>query len=129
MAPITRAGRPRPAGGGLELAVWYLTRLTGLGLFVLALGHFLITHVVYDPAVQHAKWIVDARWGSLLWRTVDWLMLTMVIFHSFMGVRTVLQDYTRGALRATLTMGLYLVAIVLFALGTLAVASLKAPVP
>lgn len=129
MAMITRAGRARPASAGLELAIWYLIRLTGLGLFVLALGHFLITHVVYDPVEQTGAWILEERWGSLLWRTVDWLMLSMVIFHSFMGVRTVLHDYTRGAFRATLTMALYLVGIVLFALGTMAVATMSAPVP
>jgi succinate dehydrogenase / fumarate reductase membrane anchor subunit len=129
MATFTRAGRARPASGGLELAIWYLIRLTGLGLFVLALGHFLITHVVYDPVEQTGAWIVEERWGSLLWRTVDWLMLSMVIFHSFMGVRTVLQDYTRGILRAILTMTLYLAGIVLFALGTMAVATMSGPVP
>jgi hypothetical protein len=26
---VTRAGRARPQGGGWELAVWYLMRLTG----------------------------------------------------------------------------------------------------
>jgi succinate dehydrogenase / fumarate reductase membrane anchor subunit len=129
MVSVTRAGRARPASGGLELAVWYLIRLTGLGLFVLALGHFLITHVVYDPVEQTGAWIVEERWGSLLWRTVDWLMLSMVLFHSFMGVRTVLGDYTSGALRAGLTMILYLAGITLFALGTMAVATMSAPVP
>jgi succinate dehydrogenase membrane anchor subunit len=124
----TRAGRARPGGGGFELAVWYLMRLTGLALFVLALSHFSITHFVFDPAQQTSQWIVDSRWGSLLWRTVDWAMLTTVIFHSFMGVRTVLQDYTSGGLRTALTMALYLGAIALFAMGTLAVATLGFPV-
>jgi succinate dehydrogenase membrane anchor subunit len=129
MAGITRGGRARPGSGGFELAVWYLIRLTGLGLFVLALGHFLITHVVYDPVEQTGAWIVEERWGSLVWRTVDWLMLSMVIFHSFMGVRTVIGDYTRGGVRAALTVGLYLAGLVLFALGTMAVATMTAPVP
>lgn len=129
MAMLTRAGRARPASGGFELAAWYIVRLTGFGLFVLALGHFLITHVVYDPVEQTGAWIVEERWGSLLWRTVDWLMLSMVIVHSFLGVRTVLGDYTRGGLRAALTFFLYLVGIGLFALGTMAVATMSAPVP
>jgi succinate dehydrogenase / fumarate reductase membrane anchor subunit len=125
---ITRSGRARPQGSGFELATWYLMRLTGLGLFVLALSHFSITHFVFDPANQTSQWIVDSRWGSLLWRTVDWLMLSLVIFHSFMGVRTVLQDYTRGAARTVLTMALYLGALALFAMGTMAVATLGFPV-
>ena len=112
-------GRAKP-GGGFELAVWYLMRLTGLGLFVLALSHFLITHVLWDPAIQKAQWILDERWADLGVRTADWLMLLFVCFHAFMGLRTIVQDYTRGGLRTALTMGLYLLAIVLFFMGSIA---------
>lgn len=129
MIRTTRAGRARPQGGGWDLAIWYLMRLTGLGLFVTAIGHFLIVHVVSDPSEQTAQWILDQRWASLAWRTVDWLMLSFVIFHAFMGMRTVVQDYSRGTLRMALTMLLYLGAFILFALGTIAVASLPMPVP
>jgi succinate dehydrogenase / fumarate reductase membrane anchor subunit len=124
---ITRSGRARPQGGGFETAVWYLMRVSGLALFVLALSHFSITHFLSDPANQSDTWVAD-RWGSLLWRTVDWLMLTMVVFHSFMGVRTVLQDYVRGGPRLLLTSVLYVVGILLFLMGTLAVATLQFPV-
>jgi succinate dehydrogenase hydrophobic anchor subunit len=120
MARITRAGStPRPMSGGWELAVWYLMRLTALGLFVLVLAHFTIVHFIYDPAVQNANWIA-ARWSGAAWRTVDWLMLAAVTFHAFMGMRTVTQDYTKGALRTALTLLLYLVAILIFAMGTMA---------
>lgn len=129
MIRTTRAGRARPQGGGWDLAIWYLMRLTGLGLFVTAIGHFLIVHVVSDPSEQTAQWILDQRWASLAWRTVDWLMLSFVIFHAFMGMRTVVQDYSRGTLRMAFTMLLYLGAFILFALGTIAVASLPMPVP
>lgn len=121
---VTRSGRAKPQGGGWELAIWYLMRLTGVGLFVLALAHYIIVHFLFDPSEQTAEWILDERWGSLAWRTVDWLMLSFVIFHAFMGMRTVVGDYTRGALRVALTMGLYLVAFILFALGTMVVATL-----
>ena len=128
MALYTRAGRARPQRSGFELGVWYLMRLSGLALFVLALGHFSITHFIFDPATQTAQWIVDDRWGSVLWRTVDWLMLTMVVLHSFMGVRTVVQDYTAGGARTALTMLLYLTGIALFLMGTMAVMTLPFPV-
>jgi len=124
---VTRAGRARPSGGGFELAVWYLMRLTGLGLFVLALAHYLITHVVFDSAIQTAEWVVTERWGSIAWRTLDWLMLSMVLFHAFLGVRIVLQDYTSGGVRTVLTMGLYLLALLLFAMGTIVVVTLPIP--
>lgn len=125
--PITRAGRARPQGGGWELAIWYGMRLTGLGLFVTALAHYSITHFLFDPAQQTSQWITSDRWGNISWRTVDWLMLSFVTFHAFMGLRTVVQDYTTGALKNVLTMGLYLGAIVLFALGTIVVVTLPFP--
>ena len=73
----TRSGSARP-GSGWELAVWYLMRLTGLGLFVTALAHFIIVHFFYDPSSQKAQWITDERWGNIAWRTADWLMLVFV---------------------------------------------------
>jgi succinate dehydrogenase hydrophobic anchor subunit len=79
--------------------------------------------VLYDPAQQTAHWILSERWANIAGRTVDWLMLLFVVFHSFMGVRTVLFDYTSGGLRVVLTMTLYLVGFVLFAMGTIALVS------
>lgn len=128
MSVYSRSGRVRPGSGGWELAVWYIMRLTGLGLFVTALAHYSITHFLFDPAQQNAQWILDERWGNVAWRTVDWLMLGFVTFHAFMGMRTVVQDYTHGGVRTFLTMTLYLGAIVLFAMGTMAVATLPFPV-
>lgn len=113
-----RSGSRARPGGGFELAVWYLMRLTGLGLFVLALSHYVIVHVLYDPADQTASFISE-RWANLSVRTADWLMLLFVVFHAFMGVRTIVGDYTRGGLRTVITMGLYLLAIALFLMGTI----------
>jgi succinate dehydrogenase hydrophobic anchor subunit len=122
------ASRVRPSGGGWELAIWYLMRLTGVGLFVTALAHYIIVHFLYDPKDQTAQWILDERWGNIAWRTADWLMLTFVVFHAFMGLRTVVQDYTKGGVRTVLTMALYLGAFIVFAMGTIAVATLNFPV-
>jgi succinate dehydrogenase hydrophobic anchor subunit len=123
-----RAGRVRPSGSGWELAIWYLMRLTAVGLFVTALAHFIIVHFLYDPKDQTAQWILDERWGSIAWRTADWLMLSFVVFHAFMGMRTVVQDYTKGGVRTVLTMALYLGAFVIFVMGTVAVMTLNFPV-
>ena len=65
-AVSARAGRARPQGGGCELAVWYLMRLTGLGLFVLALSHYLILHVLYDPAEPERGVDRRVRWSSIV---------------------------------------------------------------
>jgi succinate dehydrogenase / fumarate reductase membrane anchor subunit len=121
--------RGRPEGSGAEVAIWYLMRLTGIGLFVLVLTHYLILHVLYDPAEQDAQWIAQYRWSSTFWRAFDWLMLTLVQFHAFMGMRTIVSDYTRGGLRTLLLSGLYLIGIVVFVLGTIVVMTLPNPVP
>jgi len=123
-------GRPRPVGGDrLELAVWYLMRFTGLALFVLALSHFLITHVLFDPANQTATWIQAHRWANELWRYVDGSLLVLVVFHSFAGIRTVLQDYVGGRARMILIPVLVLVGIGLAGLGLWAVVTAPAPMP
>ncbi len=120
------AGRSRPQGSGFELFVWYFMRITGVMLFVLALAHFSIMHFLFDPSQENASWIA-ARWGSLAWRVFDWTLLMMVLFHSFMGVRTVLGDYVHGARARLLSMStLYVIAIVLFVAGTGVVLTLPA---
>ena len=99
-------------------------RVTGVGLFVLALTHFLIIHVIYDPAEQTASWIAEVRWSSLFWRAFDWSLLMLVLFHGFMGMRTVIVDYVSGRARLFIMSGLYLLALALFVLGTLVVMTL-----
>jgi succinate dehydrogenase / fumarate reductase membrane anchor subunit len=125
---VTRSGRAKPQGGGWELAIWYLMRLTGIGLFVMALAHYIIVHFLFDPSSQTSQWIIDNRWGNIAWRTVDWMMLTFVVFHGFMGLRTVVQDHVQGGgARMAITMALYLGAFLVFALGTIVVATLPFP--
>lgn len=128
-ARVGRSGRIRPQGSGAELAIWYLMRLTGLGLFVLVITHYLILHVFHDPAEQDAQWIATFRWSSTFWRAYDWLMLMLVQFHAFMGMRIVISDYLRGGVRMAALMGLYLLGIVLFVLGTIVVMTLPNVVP
>lgn len=128
MSLYTRSGRPRPRGGGWEAAIWYLMRLTGLALFVLALAHYLIVHLLFDPSQQTAAWIMDQRWNQLFWRAFDWMLLMLVLFHGFMGLRTVVADTAhRPRLRVVLMTGLYLLAGLLFVIGTLVVMTLPVP--
>lgn len=123
----SRSGRPRPGGAGWELVVWYLMRVTGLALFVLAVAHYLILHFIFDPAHQDVEFITTQRWNTIAWRAFDWLLLMTVLVHSFLGVRTVLADYVRGTARTVLLMGLYVLAIVLFAIGSIVVLTLPMP--
>jgi succinate dehydrogenase / fumarate reductase membrane anchor subunit len=128
-ARYTAIGRQRPIGDRFELAIWYLMRISGLGLFVLALSHFLIVHLLFDPANQTADWIATHRWADNLWRSVDGTMLVLVIFHSFMGVRTVLQDYVGGRARTILLGILVVLGVGLAILGIIAVLNAPGPPP
>ena len=49
------------------------------------------------PAEQTADFIATERWNQIFWRGFDWLLLMTVLFHGFLGVRTVLLDYHRPA--------------------------------
>jgi succinate dehydrogenase / fumarate reductase, membrane anchor subunit len=125
MAGYSRSGRVKPQTGGFELAIWYLMRLSGIGLFVLVLSHYLIMHVLNDPADQDSIWIA-LRWSSTFWRGFDWLMLMLVLFHAFMGMRVVISDMTNGGLRTFLLSSIYVLAVLLFVLGTIVVMTLPA---
>jgi succinate dehydrogenase membrane anchor subunit len=125
-ARYSRSGRVKPQGSGFEVASWYLMRLSGLALFVLVLTHYLILHVIHEPAAQDADFITQMRWSNLFWRAFDWLMLMLVLFHSFMGMRTVVIDYVRGGSRTVVLSALYLLAVALFVIGTLVVMTLPA---
>jgi succinate dehydrogenase / fumarate reductase membrane anchor subunit len=125
-ARYSRSGRVKPQGSGFEVASWYLMRLSGIGLFVLVLTHYLILHVIHEPAAQDADFITQVRWSNQFWRAFDWLMLMLVLFHSFVGMRTVVIDYVRGGSRTVVLSVLYLLAIGLFVIGTLVVMTLPA---
>ena len=96
---------------------------------MLVLSHYLILHVLYSPADQHSGWIAEIRWSSTFWRTLDWLMLMLVLFHGFMGMRTVVSDYTNGGTRVAVTTGLYVLAVLLLVMGTVVVMTLPNVIP
>ena len=124
VSPVSRA-RIRPSGSRREVAVWYLMRITGVALFVLALAHFSILHFIWDPAEQTAEFVMNERWNRLFWRAFDWLLLMTVLFHGFLGMRTVVLDYVHSSRwRTTLMWLLYVVGVFLFVIGTQVIVAL-----
>jgi len=121
----SRGGRPRPVGSAVDLYVWYAVRISSLALFVLALAHFAMTHFVFDPGDQGAEWVRQTRWSSVALRALDWGMLMAVLVHGFLGMRTVFQDYVPSRIRSAALGALYVLALILFALGTQVVLTLK----
>ena len=127
VSPISR-GRMRPRGNRRELIAWYVMRVTGVALFVLALAHFSILHFIWDPAEQTAEFIATERWNEIFWRGFDWLLLMTVLFHGFLGMRTVVQDYVHGPKkREFLLLLLYTTAVLLFVIGTQVILTLPVP--
>lgn len=124
VSPVSR-GRMRPRGSRREVIVWYTIRFTGIGLFVLALAHFSILHFIYDPGNQTAEFIATQRWNQFVWRALDWSLLMLVLFHGFLGMRTVVLDYVhRPQWREFTLLLLYTTAVLLFIIGTQVVLTL-----
>jgi succinate dehydrogenase membrane anchor subunit len=127
VSPVSR-GRMRPRGSRREVIIWYTMRVSGLMLFVLALAHFSILHFIYDPGAQTADFIANERWNNFFWRAFDWLLLMNVLFHGFLGVRTVVTDYVkRPGLREGTLLLLYTTAVLLFIIGTQVILTLPMP--
>ncbi len=127
VSPVSKARR-RPRGSRRELTAWYLMRVTGVMLFVLALAHFSILHFIWDPAEQTAEFIANERWNQIFWRGFDWLLLMTVLFHGFLGIRTVMLDYIhRPRLREFSMLMLWSLGFLLFVIGTQVILTLPIP--
>jgi succinate dehydrogenase / fumarate reductase, membrane anchor subunit len=114
----SRAGRERP-GRGAEFWWWIFMRVSGIVLLVLAVGHVLIMHVFGGGIDRVDFGFVAVRWQSPLWRTWDWLLLSLAMVHGINGLRTITLDYVRRPGARAVVNGVWLVTgLVLFALGT-----------
>lgn len=113
--------RQRPTGG-FELWAWLFMRISGLVLLFLAVGHVVIMHVL-DEGIDRVDFgFVATRWGSPLWRTWDWALLTLALIHGINGLRVIVQDYVRRAgVRFAVNVFFLTLGFILFVLGTVIV--------
>src|SRR5206468_7775985 len=121
-APRTSPGRPRRTRTNTELYAWLFMRVSGVVLVVLVLGHLFIMNIL-DGGVQRINWgFVAGRWASPFWQVWDLLMLWLAMLHGSIGLRTIINDYTRrDANRFWLKMLLYTASGLTIALGTLVI--------
>ncbi|MGZ8564081.1 MAG: succinate dehydrogenase [Candidatus Limnocylindria bacterium] len=100
----SRAALPRPGEPGFERWMWYFTRISGLLLVLLAMGHMLIMHVLVQLTGDEINFaFVTSRWGSPFWRIYDLLLLLLALAHGVNGARIIIGDYVeRGGLRSLL---------------------------
>lgn len=88
--------RPGTTIPGADQVSWYFFRVSGVLLVVLALGHLFVTHYLNVPSDTTFDF-VSKRWANPLWRTFDWLLLLMALWHGLLGLRTVIFDYVRSS--------------------------------
>ncbi len=114
--------RPRTQrGGSAELFSWYFLRVSGVLLVVLALGHIFVTHYLNVPSETTTSFVM-ARWRNPLWRTFDWLLLTMALWHGLNGLRLSVDDYIhRPGLRVTAQATVWVLALIFTALGSVTI--------
>ncbi len=114
-------GRPRRSRQSFETWQWFFMRISGLVLVVLALGHFALTHILNDVTDTDANFVSD-RWSNPLWRTYDWALLTLALFHGLNGLRVITEDYVRSpGKRVAVKSILYVISGTLFVYGTLTI--------
>ena len=106
---------------GSERLIWYFMRVSGLMLILLAGGHLFITHFLNVPSDTTFSFVAG-RWANPFWRTFDWLLLMMALWHGVLGLRYSIQDYLRHPAVRTAAFGLmWVVGVVFFALGTITI--------
>lgn len=108
----------RPAGGGFESAAWYFMRVSAIGLFVLAILHLLLNHVIHDVSCTSYD-LVALRYANPYWRVYDWLLLTLALLHGMNGLRVVVEDYVQDrAWQVRIVSALAALALTFFMVGT-----------
>ncbi|MCW2539291.1 MAG: succinate dehydrogenase [Frankiales bacterium] len=114
--------RPRRGRTNTELYAWLFMRVSGVLLLVLVLGHLFIMNIL-DGGVQRINFgFVAGRWANPFWQLWDLLMLWLAMIHGTIGLRTIINDYTRrDATRLGLKMALYTATTLTVALGTLVI--------
>lgn len=106
---------------GADRLVWYFFRVSGIALLVLALGHIFITHYANVPSDTTFDW-VSRRWANPLWRTFDWLLLLLALWHGLLGLRLSITDYLRRAGWRVIAMSaLWIVGLVFSVVGTVTI--------
>lgn len=116
---LQRPQAQRATGG--YLFGWYFLRVSGVVLIVLALGHMFITHYLNVPSETTTDFVLN-RWRNPLWRTFDWLLLTMALTHGLNGLQLSVDDYLhRPGLRVAAQAAVWVTGLVFLALGTITI--------
>jgi succinate dehydrogenase / fumarate reductase membrane anchor subunit len=122
--PRSRPARLRRSGLGpsAERRAWLFLRVSGALLIVLVLGHLLIVNVLGDGVQRVNFAFVAGRWSKPFWQVWDLLMLWLAMLHGALGMRTIIEDYSRRTgMRIVLSSVLWTATAIMLALGTLVI--------
>jgi succinate dehydrogenase / fumarate reductase membrane anchor subunit len=90
-----RAPRRRTGVARLDRYAWLFTRFSGIALAVLVLTNVFVT-LIWDGGVYRIDFnYVAQRWHSPVWRVWDLLLLWLAELHGGIGLRTIVDDYSR----------------------------------
>jgi succinate dehydrogenase / fumarate reductase membrane anchor subunit len=122
-APIIAEPRsirmPRRRGINWEKWGWIYMRVSGVVLVVLIFGH-LFVNLFTGEGVRAIDWaFVAGKLANPFWIIWDLLLLWLALIHGANGMRTLVNDYSRGRLRLVLLLALGGATAVLLILGTL----------
>lgn len=78
----------------MEPIAWILQMLTGLIMILLVTLHFYVTHMTSHEALRYAE--VISRVTQPEFRAMYAVLLLVVSFHAFNGLRAILLDTTAG---------------------------------
>lgn len=85
--------RPR----SLESYAWLFMRLSGAGLLLLALGHWVMIHFIQGVQNVTTEWVIASRWAWTWIRVWDFLLLGLAFVHGLNGFHTVIVDYVHNS--------------------------------
>jgi len=77
----------------LESYAWLFMRLSGAGLLLLAVGHWVMIHFIQGVQNVTGDWVMQARWAYIWIRVWDFLLLMLAFVHGLNGFHTVVTDY------------------------------------
>lgn len=117
--PLPNAPRPRRRGVNWEKWGWLYMRLSGVLLVVLIFGHLLVNLFLGEGVNQIDFAFVAGKLADPFWIVYDMLLLWLALIHGANGMRTIINDYSRGRLRLVFLVALAGATIVLLVLGSL----------
>lgn len=78
----------------MEPVMWILQMSTGLAMIALVSTHFYVTHMISHDALEYSA--VIERVSSTEYRLLYGVLLLIVSFHAFNGLRAIILDTNAG---------------------------------